>query len=175
MIIMGMDPGTATTGYGVVAFRVGELEPLAYGAIETPARLSLPQRLKEIFQQMHGLLELYQPDVVAVEELFFSRNTTTAFSVGQARGVLLLAAAQRGLKVVEYPPHQVKQAVTGQGRADKRQVAFMVRALLGLKEFPKPDDAADALAIAICHAHHHTSALRLARYDDLAGREDGLR
>lgn len=172
---MGIDPGTATTGYGVVAFRVGKLAPLAYGTIETPAKLSLPERLKEIFRQMNGLLELHQPDVVAVEQLFFSRNTTTAFSVGQARGVLLLAAAERGLYVAEYPPQQVKQAVTGEGRADKRQVAFMVRALLGLTEFPKPDDAADALAIAICHAHHHSSALRLARYHVATGREGGRR
>ena len=115
---------------------------------------------------MHRLLEAYQPDVVAVEQLFFSRNTTTAFSVGQARGVFLLAAAERGIEVAEYTPHQVKQAVTGEGRADKHQVAFMVRALLGLKEFPKPDDAADALAIAICHAHHHSSAVRFASSTD---------
>jgi len=176
LIIMGIDPGTATTGYGVVVLRAGALTSLEYGTIDTPAGLSLPARLEQIFNRMHALLEAFQPDAVAVEELFFSRNTTTAFSVGQARGVFLLAAAQRRVPVAEYTPHQVKQAVTGQGRAEKRQVAFMVRALLGLKEFPKPDDAADALAIAICHAHHHMTATRMARLDAggagiLGGRE----
>lgn len=159
---MGIDPGTATTGYGVVDFRAGKLLSPEYGTIATPARTPLPQRLKTIFEEIHHLLDRYQPDVIAVEELFFSRNTTTAFSVGQARGVFLLAAAQRSIPVAEYPPHQVKLAVTGEGRADKQQVAFMVRALLGLTTFPKPDDAADALAIAICHAHHHSSSVRLA-------------
>lgn len=163
---MGIDPGTATTGYGVVSFRAGKLSPLEYGTIETPARTPLPQRLHQIFDEMHRLLEHFHPDVIAVEELFFSRNTTTAFSVGQARGIFLLAAAQRGVEVAEYAPQQVKQSVTGQGRADKHQVAFMVRALLGLREFPKPDDAADALAIAICHAHHHSSLNQLTRIMD---------
>lgn len=155
---MGIDPGTATTGYGVVVLQAGRLSSPEYGTIETPARLPLPQRLQQIFQEMHRLLERHRPDVLAVEELFFSRNTTTAFSVGQARGVFLLAAAQQGVEVAEYKPHEVKLSVTGQGRAEKRQVAFMVRALLGLKELPQPDDAADALAIAICHAHHHGRA-----------------
>ncbi|MBO2520569.1 MAG: crossover junction endodeoxyribonuclease RuvC [Clostridia bacterium] len=163
MIIMGIDPGTATSGYGVVELRAGALAARAYGAIETPAHLSLPDRLEQIFQEMHALLEAHRPDAVAVEQLYFSRNTTTAFSVGQARGVFLLAAAQRKIPVAEYAPHQVKLAVTGEGRADKRQVAFMVRALLKLSEFPKPDDVADALAIAICHAHHHGASSRMAR------------
>lgn len=167
MIIMGIDPGTATTGYGVVALEAGRLHSPSYGTIVTPARLPLPQRLHQIFQEMNRLLEQHRPDVVAVEELFFSRNSTTAFSVGQARGVFLLAAAQRGVDVAEYKPHEVKLSVTGQGRADKRQVAFMVRALLGLSELPHPDDAADALAIAICHAHHQGRAFRvMSGFDD---------
>lgn len=161
LIILGIDPGTATAGYGVVALRAGKLSSPDYGAIVTPAHTPLPQRLSQIYQKMHELLERHQPDVVAVEELFFSRNTTTAFSVGQARGVFLLAAAQKGVEVAEYKPQQVKLSVTGEGRADKHQVAFMVRALLGLREFPKPDDAADALAIAICHAHHRGGLARL--------------
>lgn len=170
---MGIDPGTATTGYGVVALHAGVLTPREYGTIETPAGMSLPARLEHIFNEMHALIEAHQPDAIAVEQLFFSRNTTTAFSVGQARGVFLLAAAQRGVPVAEYTPHQVKLAVTGEGRADKRQVAYMVRALLGLKEFPKPDDAADALAIAICHAHHHLTSTRLASLAELAPRRAG--
>lgn len=170
---MGIDPGTATSGYGVVALRQGALTALRYGTIETPAHKGLPARLEQIYDEMHALLDAHQPDALAVEELFFSRNTTTAFSVGQARGVFLLAAAQRGIPVAEYAPHQVKQAVTGEGRADKRQVIYMVRALLGLKEAPRPDDAADALAIAICHAHHHAGSTRMARWSgdgaDLCG------
>lgn len=162
MIILGIDPGTATAGFGVVEFSKGKLSPVGYGTVRTPAGLPLPQRLRQIYEDAHELLRRYRPDVVVVEQLFFSRNVTTAFAVGQARGVFLLCAAQHGLPVVEYPPHQVKQAVTGVGRAGKAQVAFMVRALLGLKETPRPDDAADALAIAICHAHAASTVARLS-------------
>lgn len=161
MIILGIDPGTATAGYGVVELSKGTLSPVGYGTIRTPAGLPLPLRLRQIYEDSQQLLRMYRPDVVAVEQLFFSRNVTTAFAVGQARGVFLLCAAQHDLAVVEYTPHQVKQAVTGEGRAAKAQVAFMVRALLGLKETPRPDDAADALAIAICHAHTTSTMARV--------------
>lgn len=161
MIILGIDPGTATAGFGVVEFSKGKLSPVGYGTIRTPAGLPLPTRLRQIYEDAQELLRRYRPDVVAVEQLFFSRNVTTAFAVGQARGVFLLCAAQHDLAVAEYTPHQVKQAVTGEGRAVKAQVAFMVRALLGLSETPRPDDAADALAIAICHAHTVSTVSRI--------------
>lgn len=170
MIILGIDPGTATAGYGIVNFFAGELSLVAYGVIETPAGMKLPERLLKIYRETRALIEAHRPDVAAVEQLFFSRNVTTAFSVGQARGVFLLAAAEHGLEVVEYGPHEVKQAVTGEGRASKEQVAFMVRALLGMKETPRPDDAADALAIAICHAH--TTRTR-SRVEAVMRRADG--
>lgn len=160
-MILGIDPGAATAGFGVVEAWQGKLSPAGYGTIRTPAGLPLPERLRQIYDGAHQLFDQYQPDVVAVEQLFFSKNVTTAFSVGQARGVFLLCAAQRGVPVVEYPPHEVKLAVTGEGRAAKAQVAFMVRALLGLAETPRPDDAADALAIAICHAHLAATASKL--------------
>src|SRR5690606_2440652 len=155
-------PGTATTGYGVVAFRAGALTYITHGTILTLANTPLPSRLLQIYAGIQGLIASHLPDVVALEELYFSRNTTTAFAVGQARGVVMLAAAQAGLAVCEYGPHQVKQAVTGEGRAAKQQVGYMVRLLLGLKEIPTPDDAADALAIAICHAHTHSGQARRA-------------
>ena len=161
MVILGIDPGAATAGFGVVELSKGRLSPAGYGTIRTPAGLPLPERLRQIYDDAHRLFERYQPDVVAVEQLFFSRNVTTAFSVGQARGIFLLCAAQRGVPVVEYAPHEVKLAVTGEGRAAKAQVAFMVRALLGLTETPRPDDVADALAIAICHAHAASTASKL--------------
>lgn len=171
LIVMGIDPGTATTGYGVVAFRVKQrLDPITYGVIRTPAKEPLTQRLAAIYSDVTRLIDTYKPDAIAVEELFFSRNTTTALAVGQARGVSLLAAAQFKITVSEYTPSQVKLAVTGQGKADKQQVAYMVRLLLGLSEIPKPDDAADALAIAICHAHHAEGSMRrLAGLGDSGG------
>lgn len=161
LVILGIDPGAATAGFGVVVLSKGKLAPAGYGAIRTPAGLPLPERLRQIYEDAHRLFERFQPDVVAVEQLFFSKNVTTAFSVGQARGVFLLCAAQRGVPVAEYAPHEVKLAVTGEGRAAKAQVAFMVRALLGLTETPRPDDAADALAIAICHAHTASTVAKL--------------
>lgn len=154
MLVIGVDPGTATTGYGLVRESPdGSLTLVDYGAILTPADLPMPQRLLELHRQLSELLLLHRPASGAVEKLFFHRNVTNAISVGQGRGVVLLALAQAGLPVAEYTPLQVKQAVVGYGGADKNQVQQMVRALLGLDHIPKPDDAADALAIAICHLH----------------------
>jgi crossover junction endodeoxyribonuclease RuvC len=153
MRVLGIDPGTATTGYGVVEEVNGDLKPLVFGVIRTPADQPLPVRLQLIYQALKELAAEWVPTAAAVEELFFSRNVRTAMSVGQARGVTLLALADIGLDVAEYTPLAIKQAVTGYGNADKAQVQEMVRLLLGLAEAPRPDDAADALAVAICHLH----------------------
>ena len=150
MLILGIDPGTAITGYGLVE-QIDELRLIAAGAILTPAGTPLPERLLTIHQQLSELISVYRPDAVAVEELFFSKNVRTAMSVGHARGVVLLAAAQAGLPIYHYKPSEVKVAVTGYGAAAKPQVQEMVRLLLELEETPKPDDVADAIAIAICH------------------------
>ncbi|NLC54128.1 MAG: crossover junction endodeoxyribonuclease RuvC [Firmicutes bacterium] len=153
MLILGVDPGTAITGYGLVEQQGQRLTAQTYGVIRTPAGRPLSERLKQIYDRMSALIQEYKPDALVVEELFFNKNTRTALAVGQARGVILLAAAMHGLTVAEYTPLQVKMAVVGYGRAEKRQVQEMVRILLKLKANPKPDDAADALAIAICYAH----------------------
>ena len=153
MLVIGIDPGTATTGYGLVRDNADALEMVDFGVIETPAGLLLPERLLLLHDQLNQLLLLHQPDSGAVEKLFFQRNVRTAMAVGQARGVVLLALAEAGLKVAEYTPLEVKQAVAGYGAAEKTQVQQMVRALLGMESVPRPDDAADALAIAICHLH----------------------
>ncbi len=154
MLVIGIDPGTATTGYGLVReLKDGSLEAVDYGVILTPAGTPMPERLDQLYQQLNEILLLHQPASGAVEKLFFQRNVTTAISVGQARGVALLALAQAGLGVSEYTPMQIKQAVAGYGGADKQQVQQMVRALLNLDDIPRPDDAADALAVAICHLH----------------------
>jgi len=153
MRVLGIDPGTATTGYGVVEEVEGDLRPLVFGVIRTPADEPLPVRLQSIYQALKELAAEWAPTAAAVEELFFSRNVRTAMSVGQARGVTLLALADIGLDVAEYTPLAIKQAVTGYGNADKAQVQEMVRLLLGLAKAPRPDDAADALAVAICHLH----------------------
>ena len=154
MLVIGIDPGTATTGYGLIRENPdGSLSLVEYGAILTPAEMPMPQRLLELYHQLRQILLLHRPESGAVEKLFFHRNVTTAISVGQGRGVVLLALAEAGLEVAEYTPLQVKQAVVGYGGADKNQIQQMVRALLGLEHAPSPDDAADALAIAICHVH----------------------
>jgi crossover junction endodeoxyribonuclease RuvC len=153
MRVLGIDPGTAITGYGVVEEKAGELEAVAFGAIRTPAKQPLSTRLQTIYRGVRNLVKEWEPSSAAVEELFFSSNVRTAMSVGQARGVTLLALADAGLAIAEYTPLTVKQAVTGYGSADKAQIQEMVRLLLGLAETPKPDDAADALAVAICHLH----------------------
>lgn len=154
MIVLGIDPGTATTGYGVLKETAqGEVHTLDFGVISTPAGLSLEKRLLIIFKSLKELIQLHKPESGAVEELFFQRNVKTALSVGQARGVILLAFAESGLPVTNYSPLEIKLAVVGYGRADKNQVQQMVRALLNLPDIPRPDDAADALAAAICHLH----------------------
>lgn len=153
MILIGIDPGTATTGFGVVEKQGDRLRFVDCGTFETPAGMDAPLRLKMIYEDFNTLLDKYRPESVATERLFFTNNVTTGIPVGRALGVVLLTLAQRGLPWTEYTPTQVKSAVVGTGRADKKQVQFMVTRLLGLNAAPKPDDAADALAIAICHAH----------------------
>lgn len=155
-LALGIDPGTATTGFGLVRLLPdGGLLAVDFGVLSTPKDLPAAQRLLLLYRQVSDLLTLHRPDTAAVEKLFFQRNITTAMAVGQARGVILLALAQAGLEIVEYTPNEVKQAVAGYGSAGKRQVQEMVRALLGLATIPQPDDAADALAIAITHLHTH--------------------
>ncbi len=155
MIILGIDPGTAITGYGVVRMeKRDKLTVLGYGTIRTLAKEGMDLRLSKIYGCVLDLISEFNPHCLAVEELFFNRNVTTALSVGQARGVIILAAVHKGLSVAEYTPLQVKLSVTGVGTASKDQVGYMVRLLLGLTEIPKPDDAADALAVSICHAYN---------------------
>lgn len=153
MLVIGIDPGTATTGYGLVRETVTGIEVIDYGVILTPAGDRPENRLLKLHSELNQILLRYQPESGAVEKLFFQRNVTSAISVGQARGVALLALAENSIPVSEYTPLQVKQAVTGYGAADKNQVQQMVKALLNLESIPKPDDAADALAAAICHLH----------------------
>lgn len=153
-LALGIDPGTATTGYGLVRLSPdGALETVGFGAIVTPPHTPAQERLLLLHQDLTQLIAQYHPDTYAVEKLFFQRNVSTAMAVGQARGVVLLSIAEVGGEVAEYTPNEVKQAVAGYGSADKRQVQEMVRTLLGLPEIPRPDDAADALAIAITHLH----------------------
>jgi len=151
MIALGIDPGTALCGYGIVRAVDDEYTLVTCGAIATPAKTPLEQRLLKIHHDLTALIRKYKPDQAAVEKLFFSRNTTTALAVGHARGVVLLTLAQARLPVGEYTPNEIKQALSGYGGADKRQMQQMVKMLLQLDEAPKPDDAADAVAIAICH------------------------
>ena len=151
--MLGIDPGTAITGYGVVEGEEDNLRLATYGTITTPASQPLPQRLQQIYRELRALIATWRPDSAAVEELFFSKNARTALAVGHARGVALLALSDAGLAVQEYKPAEVKQAVAGYGGAPKEQVQGMVQLLLGLEEAPRPDDAADALAVAICHFH----------------------
>jgi crossover junction endodeoxyribonuclease RuvC len=150
MKTLGIDPGTALLGYGVVESG-DEPRMIDFGAIVTHPDSAMPDRLNELFERVAGLLNAFRPDVVAVEQLFFARNVTTAIAVGQARGVVLLAAARASVPVVEYSPSEVKHAVVGYGKADKTQMQEMVRIILGLDHVPQPDDAADALAVALCH------------------------
>ncbi len=154
MIIMGIDPGTAITGYGVIKYENNKNMVLGYGAIRTSAKEDASSRLVTIYGELRNLMAEFHPDCLVIEELFFNKNVSTALAVGQARGVAILAGAHAGLSVAEYTPLQVKIAVTGYGRATKEQVAYMVSMLLGLSEAPKPDDVTDALAICICHGHN---------------------
>jgi len=161
MVVLGVDPGTAITGYGLVRHseRDNRLHAIAYGAITTPADWAMPQRLQKIYRDLNALIRKHHPTEGAVEQLFFSRNAKTALAVGQARGVAILAMADSGLPIHEYTPLQVKQSVVGYGRAEKSQIQELVRLLLGLTSTPQPDDAADALAVAICHVHSARMAL----------------
>lgn len=151
MIILGIDPGIAIVGYGIVQCKGNNLKAIDYGSIKTDANLFMPERLKIVYDSLTKIIEKYNPDELAIEELFFNINAKSAIKVGQARGVEILAAVNKGLEVYEYTPLQIKQAVTGHGRACKNQVQEMVKMLLNLREKPKPDDVADALAVAICH------------------------
>lgn len=149
-IIVGFDPGLADTGFGVIAAAGSKLVCLAYGSLKTPAGVDLPTRLASLYEQTEEILNKYKPDLIGIEQLFFCRNVTTAFQVGQARGVVMLAIGQRKIPFLEFTPLQIKQAVTGYGQADKKQVQKMVKLTLNLEKIPKPDDAADGLAAALC-------------------------
>lgn len=153
--ILGIDPGIAIVGFGFIDKNGSKLTPVQYGCIQTEAHTPEEERLVHVYEGMVQLIEKYEPQMVAFEKLFFSRNVTTAMSVSQARGVAILAAAQKGLPIAEYTPMQVKQAIVGYGKAEKRQVQEMVRMFLNLQKIPKPDDVADALAVAVCHAHSY--------------------
>ncbi len=159
MRILGIDPGIAIVGFGLIDAERGQVKLLNYGAITTPAGLPLARRLVQIERDMDELIAQLQPDAIAVEELFFSNNITTGIAVAHGRGIILCTAEKSGVPLYEYTPMQVKQAVVGYGLAEKRQVMDMVRRLLKLKAVPRPDDAADALAIALCHARSATSLL----------------
>jgi crossover junction endodeoxyribonuclease RuvC len=162
MLVLGIDPGTATIGYGLVReLNDGSLQAVAYGKITTPPHIPMWERLKTIYDEMLALVEQYQPDRAGVEELFFARNVTTALTVAQGRGVILLALANSGIPIAEYKPNAIKQSVVGYGGAKKPQIQEMVRMLLGLEEIPRPDDAADALAVAITdlHSYRYNSGL----------------
>ncbi|WIV18457.1 crossover junction endodeoxyribonuclease RuvC [Paenibacillus polygoni] len=156
MRFLGIDPGIAIVGFGFIDKTGSKLTPVQYGCIQTEAHTPDEERLLHVYEAMLQLIDKYKPDAVALEKLFFNRNVTTAMSVSQARGVLILAAIQRGLPIAEYTPMQVKQAIVGYGKAEKRQVQEMVKMYLKLQAIPKPDDVADALAVAICHAHSYT-------------------
>lgn len=152
MIIMGIDPGLAIVGYGIVNSDKGNVTAIDYGVIESPKNESVPARLHMIYDGINALFDKYKPDCVALEELFFTKNITTGINVAQARGVILLACSDRCGRLFEYTPMQIKQAITGYGKADKKQMQFMVTRMLRLKSIPKPDDAADALAVALTHS-----------------------
>jgi crossover junction endodeoxyribonuclease RuvC len=153
LVIMGIDPGLATLGYGIVSYDGNRVTPLDYGVITTPAKVPLPRRLVMLYEGIEELVRQNAPDDIALEELFFSKNVTTGIQVGHARGAAIVALRQYSESLYEYTPMQIKQAVAGYGKADKQQVQHMVKTLLNLREIPRPDDAADALALAICHAH----------------------
>ena len=163
MRILGIDPGYAILGYGIVEMKGNRFKAIDYGAVTTDAKTDMPDRLKILYNSLMELILQYEPDVASVEELFFNTNAKTAILVGQARGVAVLACANSGLEIAEYTPLQIKQALVGYGRAEKQQVQLMVKTLLNLKEVPKPDDTADALAAAVCHGHSAGSRNRLKR------------
>lgn len=153
MRILGIDPGYAIMGYGILDYNGNRFKAVDYGSIETEAHTPMPLRLSQLYDGLNEVIQKYQPEEASIEELFFNSNTTTAIKVGEARGVALLACEKNGLSVSEYTPLQIKQALVGYGRAEKKQVQNMVKVILNLTEVPKPDDTADAVAAAICHAH----------------------
>lgn len=153
MIILGIDPGIAIVGYGVIEYTKGKFRLIAMGSIETPAGIDVEDRLRMVYDDMCELIDTYRPDEMAIEELFFNTNQKTAIAVAEARGVILLSAVQRRVPISEYTPLQVKQSVVGYGRAEKKQVITLVGMILGMENGPRLDDTADALALAICHAH----------------------
>jgi len=157
--VLGIDPGYAIVGYGIVDYDGYKFNTVAYGAITTSAGEPFSRRISVIYDDMKTILKTYKPDALSIERLYFNTNTTTAIDVAQARGVILLSAEQEGVEIFEYTPLQVKQAITGYGKAEKRQVMEMVKSFLSLKAVPKPDDTADALALAICHAHTAASGI----------------
>ena len=166
MVILGIDPGVATIGFGIIRAERGKNTLIQYGVITTPPGIPLSERLVQIYNDMEQLIETFKPDEMAVEELFFSKNITTGISVAHGRGVILLAAEKLGIPVFEYTPMQGKQSVVGYGKAEKKQVMLMTQRLLNIKEIPRPDDAADALALAICHSRAATSLLNTERVFD---------
>ena len=161
MRILGIDPGYAILGYGIIEMRGNRFKVIDYGAVTTEAGMEMPDRLKVLYNSLMELIGRFEPEVASVEELFFNTNAKTAILVGQARGVALLACSNSGLEIAEYTPLQIKQALVGNGRAEKKQVQFMVKTILNLKEAPKPDDTADALDAAICHGHSAGARNRL--------------
>ena len=158
MRILGIDPGYAIVGYGIVDYAKNRFATVGYGAVTTKAKTPFETRLADIYNDMLSIIDKYNPDELAIEKLYFNTNTTTAIDVAQARGVIVLAAENSGIPVFEYTPLQVKQSITGYGRAEKRQVMEMVKSFLNLQKVPKPDDTADALALAVCHGHYSGSA-----------------
>ncbi|MBR0596381.1 crossover junction endodeoxyribonuclease RuvC [Sinanaerobacter chloroacetimidivorans] len=164
MRILGIDPGYAILGYGIIDVKGNHFTVCGYGAVTTDSSMEMPDRLKHLYQQIMEIIQEYEPDVASIEELFFNTNTKTAILVGQARGVAILACANSGLEINEYTPLQIKQGLVGYGRAEKKQIQSMVKAILNLTEVPKPDDTADALAAAICHGHCAGHQKRLAKY-----------
>lgn len=162
MIIMGIDPGFAITGYGIVKYEGNRFSIVDYGAITTDASMKLPERLLHLSNRLEELIGLYKPDAISIEELFFNKNIKTALAVGHGRGVAVLAAAKSGIDVFEYTPLQVKQSVAGYGRAEKAQIQQMIKVILNLPAIPRPDDVADALAVAVCHAHSYRMGILFA-------------
>lgn len=159
LVVLGIDPGYAIVGYGIVQYQANHFTPIAYGAVTTKAGIEFSCRLDTIYNDISCIMKRYKPEALSIEKLFFNTNTTTAIDVAQARGVILLAARQNNIPVFEYTPLQVKQSVTGYGKAEKKQVMELTRRLLGLEKTPKPDDTADALAMAICHCHSASSLI----------------
>jgi len=163
MRILGIDPGYAILGWGIIDMNGNHFKAIDYGAVTTDAKTPMPDRLKHLYNSLMEIIVQYEPDVAGIEELFFNNNAKTAINVGQARGVIVLACANSGIDIGEYTPLQIKQALVGYGRAEKKQVQIMVKTILNLKEVPKPDDTADALAAAVCHGHSSRATDRLRK------------